>query len=69
MILVPSAIVLIFVAFITYPTSCESLKCYECSGNKLCGYGKNDHIVDCAGKCMSYQSNDDNGKKKIMNFN
>jgi hypothetical protein len=62
-------ITLLFVAFINYPTPCESLKCYECSGNKSCGQGQTDHVVDCAGKCMSYLNEDDSGKtKKTLNI-
>ena len=67
MTVVPSVIVLLFFAFITYPTVCESLKCYECSGKKSCGgQGHTDHIVECAGKCMIYQNDDDDGKEKYL---
>ncbi|CAM2705009.1 unnamed protein product [Rotaria socialis] len=60
MTVVPSVIVLLFFAFITYPTICESLKCYECAGKKSCGgQGHTNHIVECAGKCMIYQNVDD----------
>jgi hypothetical protein len=64
MMFVLSVIALLFVAFITQPTPCESLKCYECSGNKSCGRKQNDRIIDCAGKCLSYLNEDANGKGK-----
>jgi len=64
--LVLSVFVLLFVVLITYPTSCESLKCYECSGNKLCGKKETDHIIDCAGKCVSYLNENGNGKEKSI---
>jgi hypothetical protein len=62
MILGPSAIALLFITvFITYPTPCKSLKCYDCSESKSCGQGETDRIVDCAGKCMISHNN---GKTK-----
>jgi hypothetical protein len=64
MILVLSVTALLFFTFSTYPTSCESLKCYECSRNKSCGKKQTDRIVDCAGKCVSYLDEDSNGKEK-----
>ncbi|CAF3841311.1 unnamed protein product [Rotaria sordida] len=60
MILSPAVVILLFAAFITYPTICKSLKCYECSGDQSCGHGKTHHIVDCAGKCMIYQNENNN---------
>ncbi|CAF0875207.1 unnamed protein product [Rotaria sordida] len=61
MILSPAVVILLFAAFITYPTICKSLKCYECSEDQSCGHGKTHHIVDCAGKCMIYQNENNNG--------
>lgn len=66
--LVSSVIVLLCVALIAYPTPCESLKCYECSGKKSCGQRQTDHIVDCAGKCVSYLNEDGNGKEKYISI-
>ena len=63
----PSVLVLLFNIF-TYPTTCESLKCYECSGNVSCGYEEFSPIIDCAGKCTSYRNEDDNGKEKDKTF-
>lgn len=65
MILVPSVIALFFVAFIIQPTPGESLKCYECAGNKSCGRRSTDLIVNCAGKCLSYLHEHGNGKQKL----
>jgi len=66
MILVSSVIALLFVAFLTQPTPGESLKCYECAGNKSCGRKSTDRIVDCAGKCLSYLHEYDNGTQKLI---
>jgi hypothetical protein len=62
MILVSSVIALLFVVFFTQPTPGESLKCYECAESKSCGQRSTDRLVDCAGKCLSYLHEHNNGK-------
>jgi hypothetical protein len=64
MVLVSSVIALLFFSFITKPTPGESLKCYECAGNQSCGKRSTDRLVNCAGKCLSYLDEQDNGKQK-----
>lgn len=64
-----SVIALFFVTFIAHPTPCESLKCYECSGNKVCGEKQTNDIVECAGKCVSYINENGNGKQKKIYLN
>lgn len=69
MMFVLSVIALLFVAFITQPTPCESLKCYECSGHISCGQGQTDLMVECSGKCMVYRNQYDSGKRKKKQMN
>jgi hypothetical protein len=57
----------IILLFTIYSLPCESLKCYECTGHVPCGQGQASLIVDCAGKCMVYQNQYDNGKKINVN--
>jgi hypothetical protein len=51
-----------FLLFTIYPSPCESLKCYECTGHISCGEGQTGLMVDCAEKCMVYRNQDDQGK-------
>lgn len=53
---IPSVIVLFVLALIRQPIPCESLKCYELSV---------DRVVECAGKCLSYLDENDNGKCRV----
>ena len=56
MLFVPSVIALFVVAFIQQPTPVESLKCYQFSA---------DHIVECAGQCLSYLRENGNGEFRV----